>query len=152
MTEIISWFEKFSKEFSFLSKGCTTWIYIQRHSRLCSECSCSAVSVWHTCDTCSIVERASFSRKSRGGGPKLQGNRKYCTNVLNWKKSPIFSVEFPPWSFSGNGNWARSWRGSQFVETAPAVYLRRPCGDTLSRKWSCFQAGLHNWKPHTLTQ
>lgn len=177
MTEIISWFEKFSQEFSFLSKGCTTWIYIQRHLHLCSECSCSAVSVWHTCDTCSIVERASFSRKSRGGGPKLQGNRKYCTekknnkwilnfigniyifiigsknirsciddsvnnifaqnlkflklllkvqenylflpNVLNWKKSPIFSVEFPPWSFSGNGNWVRSWRGSQSVETAP---------------------------------
>lgn len=33
-----------------------------------------------------------------------------------------------------------------------AVYLRRPCGDTLSRKWSCSLVGLRNWKPHTLTR
>lgn len=50
---------------------------------------------------------------------KVQENYLFLPNVLNWKKSPIFSVEFPPWSFSGNGNWVRSWRGSQSVETAP---------------------------------
>lgn len=85
---LLIWY--FSEEFSFLSEGCRTWIHIQRHSHLCSECSCSTVSVWHTCDTFYCRE-SKLHHKIKSGRPKPRVNRKYCTKVLNWK-DPLFSL------------------------------------------------------------